>query len=436
MAAEPADIVGLAPVVPLPDHGVVVVTASTIEPRSIRWLWDGFLAHGKLQLLAGPVGTGKTALALAFAATITTGGFWPDGTQARQANVLIYAGEDDLEDTIVPRLQVAGADLSRVFLVSGVREKDGVRRFDPSRDASALRTKLKAIDDIALVVVDPVISIVKGSSNDSLDVRRSLEVLLEIADDTGAAILGLTHFNKGKGDQDLVDRVMGSQAFAALARIVMIAVKTGDGDDRLLARSKSNVGPDDGGVLYRVLPEGDVARIEWVRVVEGDARELMQAPIEESPRKVDEALAWLRNVLAEGPRPADAVTQQGAAAGHAESTLKRAKKKLRVRSTKVGQAWVWALETNTESDVGQGAQEHQEDQGAHEDQGARGMPVGKKSSNDGPAEFEEDQASATCTLGSLGPVGQLGQVARRRVLTDWSDQGVGTSSCENLTRIS
>lgn len=101
MAAETADVDRSSAVVPLPDQGVVLVPADSVEVRPVRWAWPGFIAQGKLQLLAGPVGTGKTAIALELASTISKGGQWPDGAQARPANVVIYAGEDDLSDTIV-----------------------------------------------------------------------------------------------------------------------------------------------------------------------------------------------------------------------------------------------------------------------------------------------------------------------------------------------
>jgi len=110
----------------------------TAEP--ISWLWDGWLARGKLHLLAGKPGTGKTTLALALAAVVSRGGTWPDGSRCVQAaNVLIWSAEDDASSTIVPRLMAAGADLRRVHFIADVRGADGEPRpFDPAFDVPLL----------------------------------------------------------------------------------------------------------------------------------------------------------------------------------------------------------------------------------------------------------------------------------------------------------
>lgn len=103
---------------------VELVSAEATEPAPIDRVWDGWLAKGKLQLLAGQPGAGKTTLALALAATTSIGGIWPDGSQATEGNVVIWSGEDDPKDTLVPRLIAAGADRTRVHFVTA-SEKAG-----------------------------------------------------------------------------------------------------------------------------------------------------------------------------------------------------------------------------------------------------------------------------------------------------------------------
>jgi putative DNA primase/helicase len=94
-----------------------VRSLADVESRAIDWLWPGWLARGKLHLLAGHAGDGKSTLAAAFAAIGSTGGTWPDGTQAPQIRTLFVLGEDSAEDTLKPRLAQHGADMDQTFFV-------------------------------------------------------------------------------------------------------------------------------------------------------------------------------------------------------------------------------------------------------------------------------------------------------------------------------
>lgn len=103
---------------------VVLVKGSDLRPQPVRWLWQYWLALGKLHILAGAPGQGKTTIALAMAATVTIGGHWPDGSRCAPGNVLIWSGEDDPEDTLLPRLLAAGADDERCHFIKGAM-RDG-----------------------------------------------------------------------------------------------------------------------------------------------------------------------------------------------------------------------------------------------------------------------------------------------------------------------
>ena len=102
------------------ESGVVVrlVNGAEFEPGIIRWLWDGWLSRGKLHVMAGAPGTGKTTIALALAAAVSTGGRFPDGSKCEASSVLVWSGEDDPKDTLLPRLLAMGADRSRIFFVT------------------------------------------------------------------------------------------------------------------------------------------------------------------------------------------------------------------------------------------------------------------------------------------------------------------------------
>ena len=128
-------------------RSITLVQCSTIEAKPITWLWNGFIPQGKLTLLAGAGGTGKSTLAFNFAATVSNAGTWPDGSRCDDAaNVLVWSSEDDAADTITPRLMAVGANLSRCGIISGAIDENGMRcPFDAARDMEQLREATQQI---------------------------------------------------------------------------------------------------------------------------------------------------------------------------------------------------------------------------------------------------------------------------------------------------
>jgi len=354
---------------PLP---VVQTTcAADIEPEAIRWLWNGWLARGKFHILAGQAGTGKTTLAMALVAAVTTGGRFPDGTRAPVGNALIWSGEDGAQDTLVPRLLAAGADVKRVHFIGDVQHGDELRSFDPATDIRAMSDAAARIGDIALLIVDPVVNAVAGDSHKNGEVRRALQPLVEFGEKFGCAVLGITHFSKGTGGKDPMERVTGSLAFAALARVVLATAKLNDGEafKRVFCRAKSNIGPDQGGFEYDLQQkeiEGHkglfASYSAWGAAVEGSARELFA---ESAPDYDDgegaRAEQFLREILANGPLPQKEVDADYKGAGFSLSTIKRAKKRLGVVSKKDGMkgVWYWSLPSEKHEEVHEGDEEAQ-----------------------------------------------------------------------------
>jgi putative DNA primase/helicase len=368
MSADPSILDGMPPAPEIaretdPDGEVSILCAANSRPGPIEWLWNGWLAASKLHILAGVPGTGKTTLALALGAALTKGGRWPDGSQAPTGDVLVWSGEDDPRDTLVPRLLACAAELSRVHFVSSVVSKDGSRPFDPATDADLLAEAARRINrPIRLLIVDPIVSAVATDSHKNAEVRRALQPLVELGQSLKAAVLGITHFTKGSTGKDPVDRVTGSLAFGALARIVLAAAKLPSEGERkgarLLARAKSNIGPDSGGYEYH-LDVVDVpglagvtnTRVTWGTLVEGTARELLgQAEMDSDPEErsaLDEAKDFLRMELADGPVSKKEIERDADGMGISPRTLKRAKKDLGIEARKEGFAkggvWKWAL---------------------------------------------------------------------------------------------
>ncbi len=339
----------LAPVL----DGVILVNGADLTPEPIQWLWPHWLALGKMHLLAGAPGQGKTTIAIAFAATVTIGGRWPDGSRCDAGNVLIWSGEDDPADTLLPRLLAVGADRNRVYFVTGSRINGELQSFDPARDMQALQAQAERIGDVRLIVVDPVVSAVTGDSHKNTETRRALQPLVDLAANMNAALLGITHFSKGGQGGDPAQRVLGSVAFTAVARVVLVAAKvqSEDGTDRrILARGKSNIGPDDGGYEYHLeqsepLPGIHASRVLWGASVQGSARELLSDPNEQDDGKtaVDSAAEFLREVLRDGLTPCKTIQAEGKDAGISWASIRRAADTLLVIKKKGAEGWYWKL---------------------------------------------------------------------------------------------
>jgi putative DNA primase/helicase len=345
---------------------VELIRGSDVKPEAVSWLWGGWLAVGKVHILGGAPGTGKTTISMALAATVTTAGRWPDGNLSPIGNVAIWSGEDDPADTLVPRLVLSGADLSRVYFIADVRERNERRSFDPARDMEVLQRKLVEIGDVRLLIVDPIVSAIAGDSHKNAEVRRGLQPLADLAASMRCALLGITHFSKGTGGRDPVERLTGSLAFGALARVVLVAAKhQEEGEDgrtvRLFLRAKSNIGPDDGGFEYD-LHQGELkthpgifaSSVLWGDTVEGAARELLataDATGEDGEGgTLADAKRFLSDLLADGPLPTKTIKADADGAGYSWATIRRAKKVLGIETRKEGgsfgggkQQWVWAL---------------------------------------------------------------------------------------------
>jgi hypothetical protein len=143
-ASEPGSESSSAPASEPPAETVLVQCAADVKPQPVTWLWPDWLPAGKLTVLAGAAGTGKTTLALNLAAVVSRGGAWPDGSACEHpGQVLVWSSEDDVSDTLVPRLMAAGADLSKIHFVRNVAKTDGeLVPFDPARDMPLLSTRM------------------------------------------------------------------------------------------------------------------------------------------------------------------------------------------------------------------------------------------------------------------------------------------------------
>jgi putative DNA primase/helicase len=341
---------------------VTLIQGSSIEPEKTDWLWEGYLAAGKVHVLGGAPGAGKTTIAIDLAATVTKGGFWPDGTIASVGNVVIWSGEDDPRDTLVPRLVAAGADRARVYFVGDVLEDGKARAFDPAKDIGPLGEAIASAGGASLLIVDPLVSAIAGDSHKNAEVRRALQPLADLAARAGAAVLGITHFSKGTAGREPTERITGSLAFGALARVVLVAAKRpaeneDDAPSRVFMRAKSNIGPDSGGFEYALrqqelerYPGVQASRVYWGSPLDGTAREILgeaETPSESDGGGVAAAIHFLRALLADGPMAASEVRANAEGAGLSWASVRRAKGAIGIQALRSGYgpggAWEWSL---------------------------------------------------------------------------------------------
>ena len=225
-----------------------LTSADTIRPKRVRWLWAERLPLGALALLAGRKGSGKSTFAYDLAARITRGEL-PGEYLGQPRGVLVCATEDSWEETIVPRLIAADADLARVYRVQIINDGD-LYALGLSLPRDIAKTEQAALSvGAAMLLLDPLMSRVEKAFDTHRDgeVRQVLEPVAALAQCCGLAVVGIIHFNKST-TTDILDRIMASKAFAAVARSVQAVVSDPDdetGQRRLFGTPKSNLGRAD-----------------------------------------------------------------------------------------------------------------------------------------------------------------------------------------------
>jgi len=329
------------------DKRMVVRRLSTVEPEAVAWLWPGRLARGKLTILGGDPGVGKSTVALSLAATLSQGTAWPDGTQASIGRTLIIASEDGVADTIVPRLETHHADREQIFEAAQVSDGDGERPFDLSTDIGALRDTIEA-NGIDLVIVDPLAAYLgRVDSHRDADVRRTLTPLATLIAETNVALVAIAHLTKNDTVKALY-RPGGSIAFMAMARIgLCVAAESNDPERRILSSLKNNLTLAPPSLAFR-LQDGAV---EWESdPVDVSADEMLSPELHQRGARSTPAAHFLTELMADEqawPRAATSVSVLAADRGIAVRTLQRTATRLGIRISRDGfgkdATYVWNL---------------------------------------------------------------------------------------------
>jgi hypothetical protein len=325
------------------------VLLSEVEKEEIVWLWEGRIPRGKITVLDGDPGLGKSAFTTDLAARVSVGRDFPDGSPCPEGGVVLMNAEDGLADTIRPRLDAAGGNPSRVLALAEIPDEerpDQDRVLSLPEDLDVLEEGIRRVD-AALVVIDPLMAFLGGDTNahKDQDIRRALASLKSLAERTGVAVVLVRHLNKGASGNPLY-RGGGSIGIIGAARSgLLVASDPNDPEEkrRVLAGSKNNLAEMEGSVLFRVVTAANgAARVEYLGESGLGAKDLVRAPLDEEEKTaMDEATDFLREVLSHRPMAASHVFKEARQAGISEATLKRAKARLGLKSEKVGDNWVW-----------------------------------------------------------------------------------------------
>jgi putative DNA primase/helicase len=327
-----------------PGDGPVLVQLSTVASEPVEWCWPGRVAVGKLALIIGNPGEGKSTLTYDITSRVTVGRDWPDGATTRAGAVIILSAEDGLADTVRPRVDAQRGDATHVYVLRAVRIAGRDCSFNLDRDLPALEQAIRATGAL-LVTVDPLSAYLgaRDSFKDS-DIRGLLTPLAEMADRCHVAVVGVLHLTKG-AQRRLLLRAQGNIAFVAQARTVLAVGEDPEAPGRrLLVSIKNNLGPAAPALAFRL---GDAGLVWEPAPVEGSAEDLLatdELGTRSERRALETATEFLRDTLTGGPVASKELMADARANGIATRTLERAKQDLRLRAGRHGRGpWYWML---------------------------------------------------------------------------------------------
>ena len=333
--------------VPEPSRRVNLFSASTVKSEHLDWLIPNWIPHRSITLLAGREGLGKSTIASGIAAQATTGEL-----TGKPINVAYVATEDSLSITVKPRLQAAGANLDRTFLLNVTTEQGHEGMLSLPGDIHRLADALKD-HDVKLVILDAAKSAMHSSLDGYRDddVRQFLEPLAGLCDALDIVVIGLVHFGK-RESTDPGKLILGSIAWSQIARSVL-SVAVDDEGTLVVTNTKGNLAPKQVSREARIesvpVPTDDgkateVGRIVWGNETDRSASELLVSHDDDDDRSEAELIVVDFLISQGGAAPANDVRKQIMAAGLTWKTVQNTRKKWGVRTEKRGDGWVWTLE--------------------------------------------------------------------------------------------
>jgi RecA/RadA recombinase len=310
-----------------------LINMADVLVETVRWIWYPYLPRGKLTIVQGDPGEGKTSFALALVALLTKGEPLPGEEFRREPVSVIYqTAEDGLADTIKPRLLTSGADCSRVLVID--ESEQGLTLSDERLEKAVRETGAK------MIILDPLQAYLGGDvdMHRANEVRPVLSRLCVVAEKTDCAVILIGHMNKAQGMKSSY-RGLGSIDFRAAARSVMIIGRTKENPNlRIAAHDKSSLAPTGQSVAFEISNGGAIC---WRGFCDTTVDELLSGTASAQTKTV-----CMEKVLREmltAPMPAAEVYRRAETLGISERTVKIAKKNLGVIAEKIGHRWIWRL---------------------------------------------------------------------------------------------
>ena len=310
---------------------------SEIQPKAVQWLWRSRIPLGKITIFDGDPGVGKSTILADLAARVSTGAAMPDGFAGMLGDVIIMTAEDDPDDTIRPRVEAAGADLTRVHVIDIHEDLPSIVDATDEIISTILTHRAR------LFIVDPFATFV-GSTTKTKSTQSTSQAMFRIkqaAGETGCSVILVRHLNKDVKNGKALYRGTDSIAIIGTARAGILAGTDPEDPERyVLAVTKANLAPKDQtkSLGYRIVsapgPAGETARIEWLGTVDWHPDEIIGVinPGKETAR--ESAVEWLREQLQGGPMLSSEVEVAAKEAGHSTRTVRRAKEEAGVESVK------------------------------------------------------------------------------------------------------
>lgn len=320
-----------------------LINMKDVAVQTTEWLWFPYIPFGKLTIMQGDGGDGKTTTALQIAAAVTTGALLPECSHAvGPFDVIFQTAEDGLGDTVKPRLLQAQADVSRVHVVD--ESLEGLTLNDARIEQAILQTGAR------LIILDPLQAYIgaKVDMHRANEVRPVLKKVGDIAEKYGCAFVVIGHLNKSASKGQY--RGLGSIDIYSAARSVLTFGRMKDEQyQRAFAHVKSNLAPEGASIAYELPPE---TGFRWLGKSDVTAGELLGSDFEGGWRKkettFDRAAALLQHELAQHSLPAEEVYRKAEELEISKRTLDSAKAQLSVKSRKKGTQWFWELPSDRE----------------------------------------------------------------------------------------
>ena len=352
LVKEPPDVATAAPDSSIGIPRVLTRSIADVEEHQVDWIWENWLPKGMFTILGGYAGDGKSTLTAWLAAMLSTGGTLPDGSAAPVINTLMVAMEDDISHVVKPRLSIHGVNENRVSVLDGVDEGDGILRpFNLRRHVPVLRQEVLE-KNIGLVVIDPLSGVQgNGDRNNEGDVRDSMAPLFRMMEETGVAVIGIMHIGKNDGQAKSYQKLLGSTAYTALARVIWMVHDLpedmqveGEATRKLLDVTKINIAMAPAPMQFHRPKDQPITWLGMSPMRFDEAASWKKKPESISGKGETEtakAEAWLLEFMDGEHVLASEVDQAARDTGITFATIKKVKERICITSVREGNQWFW-----------------------------------------------------------------------------------------------